>query len=86
MGNEKIVTISYKSADEAAAMAAKINAANQNGEVSVVSNGNALEVATANPLAADLVALFSWVSQSIGKLFTSSEDSNSACSKGAVNA
>lgn len=86
MGNEKLVTISYKSADEAAAMAAKINAADQDGEVRVVSNGNALEIATANPLATDLLALFSWISRSIGQLFKSSEDTNSACTKDAVNA
>ncbi|EDM47954.1 hypothetical protein [Marinobacter algicola] len=86
MGNEKIVTISYKSADEAAAMAAKINAADRDGEVRVVSNGNALEVATANPLAADLLALFSWVSRSIAQLFRSSDDTSNGSSKGAVSA
>jgi hypothetical protein len=86
MANEKIVTISYNSADEAAAMAAKINAADQHSEVRVVSNGNALEVATANPLAADLLALFSWVSRSIAQLFRSSEDTSSSSSNGAVNA
>ncbi|MEX0603530.1 MAG: hypothetical protein WD623_07695 [Marinobacter sp.] len=83
MANDKIVTINYQSADEAAAMAAKINASDQDGEVRVVNHGNSLVIAPANPMVADLLAFFSWAGRNIAELFRKSEVTSS---KGAVNA
>jgi len=83
MANEKIVTIEYQSADEAAAMAAKINASDHNGEMRVTSNGYSLEIAPANPLVSDLLNFFSWAGRNITNLFRKSRET---INKGSVNA
>lgn len=83
MANERIVTVNYKSVDEAADMAARISASDLEGDIRVKNEGTRLEIATANPLASDLVALFRWVGRNVADLFKSS---NTATRKGTVNA
>jgi hypothetical protein len=83
MANEKIVTVNYKSVDEAADMAARIRAADQEGDIRVKSEGTRLEIASANPLASDLVALFRWVGRKVAGLF---KGSNTVAGKKTVNA
>jgi len=69
MAYGKIVTINYETSEQAASMAAKINAAEQSGEVRAFSNGQTLEIVPSNPVFADLFTFFSKINAAVSALF-----------------
>lgn len=83
MAYGKIVSINYDTPEQAATVAARINATEQRGTVRAYSNGRTLEITPSNPLLSDLLAVFSRIARKIAELFSRSEDNSS---KAAVNA
>lgn len=68
MANRKFISIDYDTPEQAAAMAAQINANDARESVRAYSNGRTLEVAPCNDSVADLINLFSMISKGINSV------------------
>lgn len=64
MAYGKIAAINYETPEQAATMAAQINATEQENSIRAYNNGRTLEIIPSNPLVADLLA-FSQISQKV---------------------
>lgn len=69
MANGKFFTLQYETAEDAAAMAARINTSGFGGPVRAISNGTKLEVATCNLAVADLSDVFAKFGERLMALF-----------------
>lgn len=72
--SHKLVSIEYATTEEAAAVAAQLNAYGRRGAVRVHSEGGTLEVYSANASIKDLFSLCVKVSTGIADLFRRSSD------------
>lgn len=69
MAYDKFVTINYETPEQAAAMAAKLNANDAGESVRAFANGRTLEVVPRNESITDLFMLFSKIGKAVASLF-----------------
>lgn len=86
MAYGKIAAINYETPEQAATMAAQINATEQENSIRAYNNGRTLEIIPSNPLVADLLAFFANIAKSIVGIAKTSADSARDNSKGSVSA
>ena len=78
----KFVSIEYATTEEAAAVAARLNATGRGDSVRVRTEGRIVEVVPANALLGDLFSLFSQVSAGIAGFFRHSPDTRNTAPTG----